>query len=420
MRFDLLIKGGEVLDAAAGYNGRLDVAINRDRIAAVAPAIPTESAHRVIDAHGQLVTPGLIDLHTHIYRGATYWGVNADIIGARSGVTTWLDVGSAGAFTLPGFREFIVRPARVRIFALLNISSIGLVARNYELANLEYCDVRLFQRVADLNRDLVLGVKVRMGTPTVGAHGIVPLERARQAADECGLPLMVHIAVAPPTVEEVLRFMRPGDILTHCFTGQTMRLLDDTGAVREAARQVRDAGIIMDIGHGAGSFSFTSAEALMASGYRPDTISSDVHQESVHGPMFDMPTVLSKFLCLGMSLPEVFATATTRPAEVLGMAGQIGTLAPGALADVALFRVQYGRFTFYDIHGQAREGDRLLHNTLTLVGGQPLPMEAEEAPAPWVEQTEFQRELVARGHTPAAFLAQEQAPAEGARQRFGR
>jgi dihydroorotase len=408
MRFDLLIKGGEVIDAAAGYTGRLDVAINRDRIAAVAPAIPADSAHRVIDAGGQLVTPGLIDMHTHVYRGATYWGVNADVVGARSGVTTWLDVGSAGAFTLPGFREFIVRPARVRIFALLNISTIGLVARNHELANLEYCDVELFRHVANLNRDLVLGVKVRMGTPTVGANGLVPLERARQAADECGLPLMVHIAIAPPSVEEVLRLMRPGDILTHCFTGQTMRLLDDAGAVREAARQARDAGIIMDIGHGAGSFSFASAETLMASGYRPDTISSDVHQESIHGPMFDMPTVLSKFLCLGMGLPDVLAAATTRPAEVLGMAGQIGTLAPGALADIALFRVQQGRFTFYDIHGQPREGDRLLHNTLTLVGGQSLPHQAEETPAPWIEQSEFQRELIARGHTPAVFLAREQ------------
>jgi dihydroorotase len=404
MQFDLVIKGGHVIDSLAGHNCVLDVAIKRDRIAAVDTHIPAEAAFRVIDAAGQLVTPGLIDLHTHIYRGVTYWGVHADSIAARTGVTTWLDVGSAGAYTLPGFREFIAKPAHVRILALLNISTIGLVARNYELANLEYCDVPTFCRVANRNRDLVYGVKVRMGTPTVGAHGITPLVRARQAADACNLPLMVHIAVAPPTVDEILAYLRPGDILTHCFTGQTMRLIDDQGAIRETARKAWDAGVIMDIGHGAGSFSFTSAEALINAGYTPHVISTDVHQESIHGPMFDMPTVLSKFLALGMSLPAVVAAATSTPAEVLGMRGQIGTLMPGAWADIALFRLHQGQYPFYDIHGMQRTGSQLLANTLTIVGGQPLPLQLPEVPAPWIDLSEFQQELIARGHTPAEFI----------------
>jgi dihydroorotase len=403
--FDLLIKNGLVIDPAAGYDGLLDVAIKRNRIAAVEANIPAEATFQVIDASEQIVTPGLIDLHTHIYRGATYWGINADVVGPRTGVTTWLDVGSAGAFNFPGFREFIVKPATVRIYAYLNISTIGLTAQNYELANLAYCDVPIFRRLADQHRDLIYGVKVRMGTPTVGTNGLLPLQRARQAADECALPLMVHIAVAPPTVEEVLAYLRPGDILTHCYTGQTMRLVDEHGAILDSARRAWQSGVIMDIGHGAGSFSFNSAEALIAAGYQPHVISTDIHQESIHGPMFDLPTVLSKFLHMGMSLPEVIRAATSRPAQVLGLEREIGSLAPGALADVALFRLHKGNFPLYDIHGQLREGGTLLRNTLTILNGRPLAPLADEPPAPWISLSELQQQIHARGHTPSALAS---------------
>nr|HMN28803.1 amidohydrolase family protein [Caldilineaceae bacterium] len=193
MQFDLLIKGGEVVDPGSGYAGRLDVAIKRDRIAAVEANIPSASAFRVIDASGQYVTPGLVDLHTHVYHSATCWGVLADPVAARSGVTTWLDVGSAGAYNLMGFREFIAKPANARLYALLNISSIGLTASTWELANLNYCDVDLCCKLVDLNRDLVLGVKVRIDSATTGENGVEPLHRAQIAAERTGLPMMVHI-----------------------------------------------------------------------------------------------------------------------------------------------------------------------------------------------------------------------------------
>lgn len=404
MTFDLLIKGGEVVDPA-GRSGMLDVAITRDRVAAVDANIPAEAAFRMVNASGQIVTPGLIDLHTHIYRGATYWGINADIVAARSGVTTWLDVGSTGAFTLPGFREFIVKPADVRIYSLLNISSIGLTAQTHELANLAYCDVDLCCRLVNLHRDLVLGIKVRMGSPMVGVNGIEPMRRAREAADRCALPLMVHISDGPPAVEEVLALMKPGDILTHCCTGRTMRIIDDNGTLLDIARRAWDAGVIMDIGHGAGSFSFATAEALLAAGHTPDVISSDIHQESMHGPMFDLPTCLSKFLQLGMALPEVIRAATARPADVLGLRVEIGTLAPGARADVALFRLEQGRFPFYDVDGSMREGTQLLRNTLTILNGRPMSPRPDEPRAPWIELTPLQQELIARGHTPQAMAA---------------
>ena len=191
----------------------------------------------MIDATGQHVTPGLVDLHTHIFHKVTYWGVDPDPVASVTGVTTWNDAGSAGALTLPGLREFVVDRARVRITAFLNISYIGLVAENHECANIAYLDVGLFGGSRTQNRDLIRGVKVRMGTPTVGANGLEPLVRARQAAEECDLPLMVHVAFGPPELEAVLALMRPGDILTHCYTGLTMKIVDDDGRLHDFAKR---------------------------------------------------------------------------------------------------------------------------------------------------------------------------------------
>lgn len=405
MQFDLLIKGGEVVDPGGDHHGQLDVAIRRNRIAAVEANIPTAAAHRVIDATGHYVTPGLVDLHTHVYHNVTCWGVLADPVAARSGVTTWLDVGSAGAYNLMGFREFIARPASARLYALLNISSIGLTAQTWELANLNHCDVDLCCKLIDLNRDLVLGVKVRIDRNTTSGTGVEPLHRAQTAAERTGLPMMVHIGYGPPTLHEVVPYLRPGDILTHCFTGGDMRIIDDKGRLIDDVRRAWEEGVVMDIGHGAGSFSFETAEALIDAGYKPDVISSDIHQFSIHGPLFDLPTCMSKFLALGMSFTEVIEAATIQPAGVLGLQQEIGTLRPGALADVALFRIEKGDFTFYDVHMNERKGKELIRNTLTLVNGRELPRLSDPPPAPWIELTEAQRSLVKRGHTPEAMVA---------------
>jgi len=415
MRFDLLIRGGEVVDPGGGHEGRFDVAITRGRIAAVDREIPEDAAFQVLDASGQIVTPGLVDLHTHVFHKVTYWGIDPDPVASTSGVTTWIDAGSAGALTLPGLREFVVAPSRAGIKAFLNISNIGLVGENYECANAAYLDVDLFRRLADLNRDLVVGVKVRMGTPTVGDNGLEPLRLARRAAEECELPMMVHVAFGPPDVEEVLALMRPGDILTHCFTGLTMKIVDDGGRLYDFAERAWDSGVVMDIGHGTGSFAYATAEPLMAAGRRPDVISTDLHQLSINGPAYDMPTTLSKFLHLGMTLPDVIRAATIRPAEVIGMEREVGSLRPGTRGDVALFRLLDGTFPLYDIWGEMREARQLLVNTLTIVGGRTLERLPPQAPAPWAAHpiwppaqipfTERQQALRDRGHTPEAMRA---------------
>lgn len=402
MRFDLLIKGGEVVDPGGNHCGALDVAIKRNRIAAVDADIPADSAFRVIDASGQYVTPGLVDLHTHVYHGVTYWGIEADPVAASTGVTTWLDVGSAGSYNFPGFRDFIVTPATARIYALLNISSIGLTAPTWELSNLDYCDVDICCKLIDLNRDIALGIKARIDRNTTRGTGLEPLLRARAAADRTELPMMVHIG-SGPSIKSVLDHMKPNDILTHCFTGGDMRIIDENGKLIEDAKRVWESGIVFDIGHGAGSFSFETAEVLMDAGYKPDVISSDIHQLSINGPLFDMPTCLGKFMALGMSFEEVIQASTARPAQVMGLQDEIGSLKPGAFADVALFEIDDGDYTFYDVHMNPRKGKKWVRNTLTIVNGREMAVNGHAPRAPWIELSEQQHDLIERGHTPKAL-----------------
>jgi dihydroorotase len=406
MRFDLVIKGGRVVDPAQGLDGERDVAILAGRVAAVDTAIPADSAFRVVDAAGLLVTPGLIDFHAHVFHGFTYWGLDPDTIGPRTGVTTWVDAGSVGAITLPAFRRHIVAPARVRIRAFLNIAYIGLIGPDFELQVPELCDVDLFERMCRLHHDLIVGCKVRMGSPTVGANGVAPMRAAREAADRCGVPIMVHIADAPPEIDDVLPFLRRGDIITHCGSGATMKLVHDDGRLRDSTRRALDAGVILDVGHGAGGMTFASCEALIAAGSPPDIISTDLHQMSHHGPAvlsndaaaspfisirdddheeFTLPVCMSKFLALGMGLADVVAATTARSAELLGEAGRLGTLAPGAAADVALFALETGSFELFDTVGAARTGTQRLRNTRTFIAGRETERRPAAPPAPWVD-----------------------------------
>ncbi|MCS6842188.1 MAG: amidohydrolase/deacetylase family metallohydrolase [Roseiflexus sp.] len=393
--YDLLICGGHVIDPANGLNAIADVAIRDGRIVAVAPSLDPAQAREVIDAAGQIVTPGLVDLHTHFYWGATYWGIEADPVAARSGVTTWVDAGSAGAYSFPGFRQFICAASRVRTFAFLNLSAIGLIAPTWEFANLDYCDVDLAIRTVEENRDLIVGIKARIDHNTTRGVGIRPLHLARALADRVALPLMVHIGNGPPPLEKIVALLRPGDILTHCFTGGTHRLLTADGRLSPVARELQQRGVLLDVGHGTGSFSYRAAEAALQEGVLPDVISSDIHQLSVQGPMFDLPTTLSKFLNLGMTLPDVIDRATRRPALAIGKP-ELGTLSPGAPGDVAIFRVEEGEYTFFDVEMNARCGNRRLICTTTIVGGTALPRVPERSPAMWAILPEHQRRVLVR------------------------
>lgn len=387
---DTLITNARVIDPANGLDGQFDIAIAGGKIAAVASNLERAGARNVVDASGQIVTPGLIDLHTHIYWGVTYWGIEPDPVAARSGVTTWLDVGSAGSYSFPGFRRYVAEASRTRIFCLLNVSSIGLIAPTYELANLDYLDLDLATKIVEANRDIILGIKARIDCNTTRGTGIRPLELARQLADRVGLPLMVHIGNGPPSIDEVADLLRPGDILTHCFTGGDMRILMPDGRVNPAIKALQERGLILDIGHGAGSFSYDVTEAMLAQDIVPDVISTDIHQMAIQGPMFDLPTTLSKFLNLGMSLPDVIARSTQRPAAAMRRP-DLGTLTPGSPADIAIFRLAEGEYTFHDVHMNARRGTLKLVSTHTLVAGETLPQLPERPLHVWSELPVHQR-----------------------------
>jgi dihydroorotase len=378
--YDLLLRGGTVVDPSQGLNARRDVAISNGRIAAVESAIPADQASSVVDASGGYITPGLVDLHVHAYWGSTFWGIDVDPVAARTGVITSVDAGSAGAYNWRGFRHFHVERVKSRLIGYLNISSIGLTAQTYEHANLTYDDVELAVETAAKNLDVIVGIKVRLDQNTIGHNGIVPMDRARLAADALGLPMMVHIGVAPPPLREILTRMRPGDVLTHCFTGHSNRIIESDDKIRDDVKRAWDSGVILDVGHGAGSFSFPVAEAMVRQGLLPDCISTDIHVLSIKGPMYDMPTTLSKFLTLGMSLSEVVERATINPARAIGRDERHGSLAVGREADIAVLDLTTGDFEYKDVFLQPRRGDKRLTCRMAFVGGKLLDPELEGLP----------------------------------------
>lgn len=410
---DLLISGGTVLDPGAGMRGRMDVAVEGGRIAAVEPGIDPAGAAEVVDATGLLVLPGLIDLHTHAYWGATFWGIRPDPVAARSGVTTWVDAGSAGAYNLPGLIRFIAEPSAVRLRCFVNISCVGLTARTHEVALPQYCDVDALIATVERHREAVVGVKVRISRETIGGQGIRPLERAVEAAERLGLPVMVHIGQGPPELEDILRRLRPGDVITHCFTGRSMSLTGSDGLLREAALAARQRGVLFDVGHGSGSFTFASASAALGGGFAPDVISSDIHQLSAGGPVFDLPTCMNKMLALGVDLDGVVTATTRRPAEVVGMYPEIGTLRPGARADLALFELREGGEAprLYDVALESRPATSWLEPVATIAGGRRLTTVEDDPPQPWVTRSgDWQRDHLANNRRRARVVENDPQP----------
>ncbi|MBR8743006.1 amidohydrolase family protein [Nocardiopsis sp. MG754419] len=385
--WDLLLRGGRVIDPASGRDGTADVAVRAGRIAEVAADLPEDRAVRTVDVGGRLVLPGLVDAHTHVSHSSTYWGVDPESIAWRTGVTTWIDAGSAGAYGLDGLRRFVAEPAPFRVRALINVSGIGLVGRTGEHHVLENLDVDAAVAVAARNGDLVCGVKARMDSQTVGTHGLEPLRRAASLARRLDVPLMVHIGYGPPDLADIAPFLTEGDLITHCATGVAADLVVD-GRPTDILRRLHDSGVLLDLGHGSGAFDFDVLEAELAAGMVP-LLSTDLHIRSVYGPAYDLPTVMGKALAAGMGLTDVVAAATHRPARAFGLAA--GTLAPDATADIAVFEVEEGRFPVVDVHGGTREAPLRLSNTATYAGGRLLAPRAAEPPPVWVPLSSAQQ-----------------------------
>jgi dihydroorotase len=352
---DLVVAGGHVLCPATGADGLADVAIDGGRIAAVGQGL---QGREILDAGGLLVVPGLIDLHVHVYDGVSHYGIDADRYLLRRGTTTGVDVGSSGAQTFPGLRRLVIEQARTRVYAYLHIAVQGMITRLVgELEDIRWASVEQCVRVTDANRDVIAGVKLRAGYQMVGSDPRPAVKLALEASGALGLPLMVHVIDMGMPLPELLAQLRPGDVVTHCFHGNDGGLLDADGRVWADAFEARQRGVLFDVGHGVGSFTWRVARAALAQGFAPDTISSDIHAYNHAGPVHDLPRTLSKLLHLGMPLNEVIAAATVHVAthlDHLAPAG-LGTLAPGAPGDVSLLERQHGRFALVD--GEHRISD---------------------------------------------------------------
>jgi len=370
--YDLILRGGHLIDPAQGIDGPMQVAFADGKVAEAAASI-SGTAERIEDVSGCLITPGLIDLHTHVYWGGTSIGIAADDYAKSSAVTTLVDTGSAGPGNFAGFLSHVIEPAEARILVYLHISHAGIFAFSNRIMVGESEEMRLMDpltalEVATANPDTIIGIKVRLGAWTSGIHGMAPFEFALQVAEAAGLPLMVHIDDPPPSYDEVVSRLRPGDVLTHCFRPFPNTPLTGKGEVRPAVLEARRRGVIFDIGHGMSSFSVQVARQMLANRFWPDTISSDVHTLCIEGPAFDLLTTLSKFLSLGMPLPEVIRAATQNAAAAL-QRPELGTLAPGTVGDASILRLQEGQFTYEDGDKETFEGTQKLTAAGTVLGG---------------------------------------------------
>ncbi len=375
MKCDILIRGGEVIDPSQQLRGVRDIAVADGRILSIAEQISDADATSTIDARGLYVVPGLIDLHLHVYPHSPF-GLEADPLCAAGGVTTMLDTGTAGSYQFDVFRRNYIDGAVPEILGLVNLSCIGLlVGQMGELLDRRYADVEGVKGVIERNPGVAVGVKIRAGTHLIGGgeQGWANFNDAVRAARESGTWLMVHIGESPMSIPEMLEHLAPGDCITHCFKGGNTRILDDGDRVFDAVREAAARGVIFDVGHGFGSFQWEIVEAACEQGFEPTTISTDLHVRNINGPVYDMPTTMSKFLRLGMSLERVIELSTARPAAVLGRAGDIGTLRVGTVADIAVLERSEGRFRFTDSYGQHRTGRELLSAAVTIRKGRILP-----------------------------------------------
>lgn len=368
--YDLILRGGHIIDPASGRDAVGDVAFKDGRVAMVANVI-TVPATTVQDVSGNIVTPGLIDFHAHVYHLGTSLGVEPDSVAAVSGVTTLVDAGSAGAGIFAGFRRHVIEQVQTRILSFINVSFPGIYGFSTGINVGECQDMRLLSfddcvRVAREHADIIVGVKLRVGAHT--SIGEAPLDIALATAEELGLPLMTHIDRPPPTIQSVVSRLRTGDILTHCSRPTPNAPVLPDGSLREEYSAARERGVIFDVGHGSGSFGFKTARALIAAGFLPDTISSDVHSRSITGPAYNLLVTMSKFLNLGVEVPDIVRMTTIAPARAMSQP-DLGHLGTGAVGDATVLSIEEGSFTFNDVLGETIDGDRRFAVTARVVGG---------------------------------------------------
>jgi dihydroorotase len=376
-QFDILLKGGHVIDPKNKIDSKMDVAIVEDKIVQVAPDIPITNAKKVIDVKGLFVTPGLIDMHVHVFMGNDLGAyiangptsVAPDGFTFRAGVTSVVDAGSSGWRNFRQLKEQTIDKAQTRVLALLNIVGTGMVGRFEEQDVTDMNAVMTAHMIKQLFPDIIVGIKA--------AHywgDFTQVDRAVEAGKLANVPVMVDFGEHDPpnSIEALfLKHLRPGDIFTHTYSyGPTKRetVVDENGKVKPFIAEARKRGIIFDVGHGGGAFSWRQAVPAMQQGFTPDVISTDLHIQSMNGGMKDLANVLSKFINMGMPLQDAIARATWAPANVINKK-ELGNLSVGTEADIAVFNLRKGDFGFVDVRGTKMKGTQKLEAELTIRAG---------------------------------------------------
>ncbi len=378
---DLVIVGGRVLDPGQGTDVTGSITVAGSVIASVgvassgtgraAPLLATSGAQLAIDAAGLIVTPGLVDLHTHLYEGVSHYGIDPDTYCLGHGVTTAIDAGSSGAQTLSGLRRYVIERSRTRVLAFLHIAVQGMITDLVgELEDMRWASVAQATERAREHPGLIIGIKVRLGYQMVGNDPRPALRLGREAADALGLPLMVHVIDMRPPISWLLPYLDRGDVVTHCFHGNEGGILDDRGRLFPEVMRARERGVLLDVGHGVGSFSYHVARRAIAQGFPPDTISSDLHAHNVAGPAYDQATTLSKLLHVGMGLADIIRASTTAPARAVRREDTLGALLPGREADLSLFELRSGHWALPDAAGATEIVEQILVPRMVVRGGE--------------------------------------------------
>ena len=352
--FDLLLTGGTVIDPRSGTNQKLDIGIIADRIAAIRSNIPPVNARKSLNVEGCIITPGLIDFHVHSYWGVNPYGFNADPICQASGVTTTMDAGSSGPTNFLGFRKLVYEQSHTRMLAFVAMAQHGVLNDPGELENLRFADPEGAAQAVAENRDVAIGIKLRMHKKSVGENSRAALRLAVKTGEACRAPLMVHVGDTAISMEEIVDSLRVGDVVTHCYTPQQPSIIDKNGRLLDAVRKAQERGVIFDVGHAGGHFDFDLVRRAMSDGLLPDIISSDLHgrlKQPGFGVVGDLPTVMTKFLALGLSLERIITACTSDAARAIGWQNRIGSLEVGRVADIAVLQILDDPVTLRDSLG---------------------------------------------------------------------
>ena len=384
--YDLLIKGGRVIDPAQKVDGVLDVAINGQKIALVAKDISPAEGRQVLNAKGKIVTPGLIDMHCHIFDSIHGISIEPDIAGVKQGVTTVADGGSTGQATFRAFLKYIIPPSKSAVFCFLHLCSLGQLLTP-ELRDWEGIDLDAIKAVVNSNREIIKGIKLRLVGNIVASDGPKVIKITRELARSLGLPMMVHIGdpgelVPPELTQELLGVMDAGDILTHVFTSKQGGILRPDGTILPELREAMDRGIVMEVAHGRNNFSFAVARKCMDQGILPTVLSTDINTLCLNGPVFGLAALMSKFMALGLSLDEVVEMSTINPACALGIDNRAGSLQCGMDADVSILELNSGKWEMEDSIGQTMLATSLLTPRTTIKSGLVIPAEPAAWPQP--------------------------------------